>query len=177
MKLRLVFVVAAILMGGAHTSALHAAEEGIVDALATWQSAGTLYRVGENEALFVGGFSGIMFVENGKGVLNAAKISCPGMVDVDLGDDSTNGEGRCVISGVKGDRIFAKWSCSGKALVGCMGKFELIAGTGRFQGITGGGDFVLRTAISVFARDMSKDKVDGIGMGLAGWPKLKYRIP
>ena len=156
---------------------VRAAEEVTVEALATYQSYGRVFLVAENEALFVGGFKGIMFVENGRGALNTATIICPGTMEINFDDGRAAGEGRCIITALEGDRVFAKWQCSGLALIGCKGRFDLTAGTGRFQGITGGGEFMLRTAIAKFARDMSEDNAEGIGLGLAMWPNLKYRLP
>ncbi len=171
------FVLALGLSVVASTATVRAAEETTVEALATYQSYGRLFRVAENQALFVGGFNGIMFAVDGRGALNTAKIVCPGMMEVNLDDGRTTGEGRCIITGSEGNRVFAKWRCSGAALVGCKGTFDLTAGTGRFQGISGGGDVVLRTAITKFARNMSEDHAEGIGLGLAIWPNLKYRLP
>lgn len=153
-----------------------AAEEITVQAFATWQSEGRLFRVGEDKALFVGGLRGIMFVENGKGELNTAKIVCPAMMEVRFEDAHMTGEGRCIITGVKGNRVFGKWRCAGIALIGCKGVFELTAGTGKFQGITGGGPIVFRSAITQFTRKSSEDNVKSIGMGLTVWPKLTYRL-
>ena len=50
-----------------------AGEEFKMQATATWQSKGSVYSIGENEALFVGGFSGIMLANEGQGNLNAAQ--------------------------------------------------------------------------------------------------------
>ena len=117
-----------------------------------------------------------MFVDDGKGELNAAKIVCPAMMEVQFEDSHINGEGRCIITGVKGNRIFGKWRCAGIALMGCKGVFELTAGTGKFQGVTGSGPIVFRTAIAQFTRKLSEDNVKSIGMGLTVWPKLTYRL-
>jgi hypothetical protein len=89
----------------AHASA---AEEGVVNALASWQGQGRLFRTGDQQALFVGAFVGIFFVENNQGVLHAAHILCPGAIDIDLGTGGQTGEGRCVITTRGGDRVFAR---------------------------------------------------------------------
>lgn len=169
--------VAVTLLFNANMTSVRAAEETTVAALATWQSEGRLFRIGEDSGLFVGGLSGIMFVEKGGGGLNAAKIVCPAMMEVRFKDAYMTGEGRCIITGVKGNRVFAKWRCVGIALIGCKGAFELTAGTGEFQGVTGGGEIIFRTAVSEFARKSSEDNARGIGLGLAVWPRLTYRLP
>ena len=169
-------IVALTILFCATMTSVRAAEETTVQAFATWQSEGRLFRVGEDKGLFVGGLRGIMFVENGKGELNTAKIVCPAMMEVRFEDAHMTGEGRCIITGVKGNRVFGKWRCAGIALIGCKGVFELTAGTGKFQGVTGGGPIVFRTAIARFARKSSEDNTKSIGLGLAVWPRLTYRL-
>ena len=173
---RLATFLALVLIQLTNAASLKAAEETTVKAFATWQSEGRLFRVGENKGLFVGGLQGIMFVDDGKGELNAAKIVCPAMMEVRFEDAHMTGEGRCIITGVKGNRVFGKWRCAGIALIGCKGVFELTAGTGKFQGVTGSGPIVFRTAIAQFARKSSEDNAKSIGLGLTAWPRLTYRL-
>ena len=153
------------------------AEEGTVTAMSAWQGRGQVFKVGENEALFVGGFGGIMFLENKKGVLDAAKIICPGTVDINRNDLSQSGEGRCIITDREGDRVFAKWNCKGVHLEGCEGDFVLTGGTGKFEGITGESDFTIRSAIGEITVKIPSTEVHETAIGLAFWPKLHYKIP
>ena len=106
-----VLVGVAVLPGG--VGAAQAAEEGTVNALASWQGQGRVFKIGERQALFVGGFVGILFVENNQGALHAARILCPGSLDIDLGTGNQAGEGRCIITDRAGDRVFARWTCVG----------------------------------------------------------------
>ncbi len=179
MKNRLLLVVALafVAAGMFRPGDVLAAEEMKLEATATWESKGRLYLVGEQKALFVGGFGGVMFVTDGKGALNAARIACPGMMDIDFSSSQTSGNGRCIITGATGDRVFAKWDCAGLAMVGCKGNFVLTAGTGRFQGVSGGGAFVLRTAVGEIQADFVSGTVASIGLGLAAWPALTVKLP
>ena len=113
-----IFVIglAAVLLAGAAGVAV-AAEEGAASALATWAGQGRLFQTGEKQALFVGAFQGVMFVENGQGILHAARILCPGSMDVDLGTGDQKGEGRCIVTGRSGDRVFARWTCAGTLVI------------------------------------------------------------
>ena len=154
-----------------------AAEEFKMQATATWQSQGRVYFIGEEEALFVGGFSGIMFVDDGEGSLNAAKLVCPGMMEINMKTDRESGEGRCIITTQEGHRVFAKWRCDGVAMEGCAGDFALVAGTGPFQGISGGGPFILRSAMGNITADLASGDVDTIGLGIAAWPLLTVKLP
>jgi hypothetical protein len=52
-----------------------------------------------------------------------------------------------------------------------------MSGTGRFAGITGQGDFRVRTAVAELAIGAPGEGVQETAAGLAEWPALKYRIP
>jgi hypothetical protein len=155
---------------------LHA-EEGTVKAMSTWHSQGELYKVGEDKGYFIGAFGGIMFIEDKMGSLDAANILCPGTMDVNLTDGATDGEGKCILTDKEDNLIFAKWKCTGVMLEGCEGRFDIISGTGKFEGITGNGDFFLRTAISELAMDIPTNGIQASSVGLALWPKLYYKFP
>jgi hypothetical protein len=62
-------------------------------------------------------------------------------------------------------------------MVGCAGTFTITAGTGRFQGVTGGGDFVLRSAIGQLQANLLSGDVTNIGLGLAVWQNLVLKLP
>jgi len=181
MVIRSLGVLLAVLLAtaflGLSAAPASAAEEGVVSALASWQGQGRLFRTGDQQALFVGAFVGIFFVENNKGVLHAAHILCPGALDIDLGTGGQTGEGRCVITTRGGDRVFARWTCTGVHLEGCGGRFTLTGGTGRFQGITGESEFVVKSGIHELAVGPASDHVQEEAAGLAVWPALRYRIP
>jgi hypothetical protein len=154
-----------------------AAEEGTVKATAAWQGQGRLFQVQEKLALFVGAFEGIMFVETQKGDLDAAKLLCPGLLEINLESGAQSGEGRCLLTGRSGDRVYAVWNCAGEHSDGCTGTFTLNGGTGKFQGITGSSKFQIRSDILEYVADMSEDSIEGNASGVAVWPALTYKIP
>ena len=145
-------------------------------AAAAWQGRGRAFDLGGGEALFLGAFGGTLFVETAQGDLHAARLLCPGTLEAKAGSDTHTSQGRCIITARTGDREFAQWSCTGSVGAGCKGTFRLTGGTGRFQGITGEGDLVLRLALSEFVA-LSKQESEHEMVGLAAWPALKYRIP
>jgi hypothetical protein len=175
-SLFLITLAGLVLIQSANFAPVKGAQETTVKAFATLRSEGSLFRVGEDKALFVGGLRGIMFVENGEGELNAGEIVCPAMMEVQFSNAHMTGEGRCIITGLKGNRVFGKWRCAGVALIGCKGDFQLTAGTGTFQGVTGSGPIVFRTTITRFARKSSETNANSIGLSLAAWPRLTYRL-
>ena len=131
----------------------------------------------DNLSLFVGAFEGVLFVDNLEGSLNTAKIICPGMVEINLDNSKQSGEGRCVIMKGEGDHIYAQWQCAGEHLAGCVGPFKLLGGKGKFKGITGSGEFQIRSNIVEYAATIPGDRVEGAASGVAVWPALTYKLP
>ena len=155
-----------------------AGEERTVRATATWSGQGRFIPTGGGSVYFVGTFSGVLFVEDGQGVLHTAKFLCPGTLDVDVNGGRQRGEGRCVMAaGREGSEIYARWSCQGVHGVECTGPFTLTGGSGRFKGITGQGDFRVRTATSELTAGGPGEGMMETMAGLAEWPALRYRIP
>jgi hypothetical protein len=154
-----------------------AAEEGTVKATAAWQAHGRFFRVQEKLAIFVGAFEGTMFIETKKGDLDAAKLMCPGMLEINLDHGGQSGGGRCLLEGRSGDRVYAVWTCAGEHGDGCMGTFTLNGGTGTFQGITGGSEFEIRSDMVSYVADLSEKSIEGKASGVAVWPALTYKRP
>jgi hypothetical protein len=154
-----------------------AAEEETVRALAAWQGQGKFFPVGLEEAMFVGEFGGIFFVEDRRGALDAARIVCPGTILMHRITGAATGEGRCVLTDRDNHRAFARWTCAGVFGIGCRGRFTLTEGTGRLRGITGEGELFIRSTIVDLANQASDDTVRETAAGIAVWPSLRYRIP
>jgi hypothetical protein len=152
------------------------AEEGTVQALSSWQARTRVYVTGPQQAFMTGAFGGRFFVEKESGALDAARLWCPAVVEADYDKKTQHGAGRCVITARSGDRVFARWTCSGPPDTGCVGKFTLTGGTGKFQGVTGEGDFALRLVTSEILQ-MDRQEMEYDLSGLAVWPALRYRIP
>jgi hypothetical protein len=155
------------------------AEEGTVKATASWQGQGRFFKVRDKQALFAGAFSGIMFVETKSNTLDAAKIVCPGMVEVNLNDGTQTGEGRCIITTPSNESVYARWNCTGEYLAGCKGTFTLLGGTGKFERITGTSDFLIRSDIAAYVVNLAStvEGVQTVATGLAVWPALTYKTP
>ena len=169
------FILAAVILA-ASVLLVHA-EEGTVKATSAWIGKGSFFQVKDKLSLFAGAFEGIMYVENQEGALDAAKIVCPGMVEIDLNDGKQSGEGRCVIMNKEREHIYARWQCAGTHLEGCAGPFTLLGGTGRFKDITGRGEFHIRSDIAEYVLNIPGDRVEGTATGVAVWPALSYKLP
>ena len=71
----------------------------------------------------------------------------------------------------------AEWNCTGEASTGCDGVFKLTAGTGSLEGITGEGDFTVRTGLHAMAATMAGNIVQRTSAGLAIWRNFRYSVP
>ena len=153
-----------------------AGEQATVKALSAWQGMGATFQTQETEAFVIGALGGVMFIDGAKGSLDAASLMCPATVEINLRTGAREAEGRCIITDLDGDKVWARWSCRGDAK-GCKGPFKLTGGTGKFVGITGGDTFILRIAIRELVGITSPDSFQQVAAGLAVWPNLKYSIP
>ena len=161
--------------GGVQTAT--AADEKTVEASSAWVSQGRYFKTGENEALFVGVLAGTLYVKSAEGRLDTAELLCPGDFVIDLESGAQKGEGKCIITDKEGENVFADWNCEGKSFLGCAGKFKLTAGTGKFQGISGGSPLQARTAFSEVAVNLTSGAVTKSSAGLLSLPKLTYKLP
>lgn len=153
-----------------------AEEKVTVNAVASVEGVGQVYEIGEDKAVFLGGLAGVIFVDEGKGSLNAGEIVCPGSLEIDLKDGTQEGSGHCILTGTNG-RLFAKWSCSGTHGAGCSGKFELVSGTNRFHGVTGKSKFEIRGTSHKLMQDALRGEYTGSFLALVRWEDFTYRIP
>jgi hypothetical protein len=151
------------------------AEEVNLKILAPWEAAGRVFKVGPEKLQFLGTFEGIMYIEDGKGTLDAALFVCPATQEINMVNSQTIAHGRCLISEDEGI-VYAEFTCQG--VVGaCQGKFNITGGEGPFEGIQGSSDIIIRSALGAMAVDQKSGTVIQAAEGLAVWPNLKYTLP
>lgn len=160
----------------ASLSTVAQAEEGTASAMAPWQGEGQLFQIGPEQVMFVGAFNGIMYVQTGENSLDALLMLCPAAQELNLEDGTTQSEGYCTFQNQSGDKVFAKWECSGK-VGACSGEMVLTGGTGEFSGIHGGGAMMARSVLSELAANLENGSLVRSAAGLIVWPELKYSIP
>jgi hypothetical protein len=153
-----------------------AAEEATIKAFASWQGSGQVFETGVDELTFVGALSGTVYVETDKGPIDSGRLVCPALVRINTADSSQSGTARCTITAKDGARIFAQVSCTGIHLIGCDGQFDLVGGTERFEGISGGGAVTLRSEFRRFT-NISESSAQEEARGILFWPALQYKIP
>ena len=153
-----------------------AAEKGTVSIMSPWAGSGEVYQVAPDKLMVLSRYTGIMYIKDGEGSLDTAVMLCPGVDEIHVETKKTKGHGHCIISDGEDSLVFSEWTCVG-TLDGCEGNFKLTGGTGKFEGISGGGKMKVRTALIEAALDLSSGSVIKDAAGLAVWPELKYKIP
>jgi hypothetical protein len=83
---------------------------------------------------------GISTSQTGEGLLHNASMHCLGgfhRVNDAVDDES----GSCIFTRPDGDQVFYVYKAAGKPHIGVKGTFTYVGGTGKMEGITGGGEF------------------------------------
>lgn len=141
----------------------------------TWEAHGSFFTVAPQKLLFQGSFEGMMFTEDGGGLLDGANIVCAATQEFDLMSDATQATGRCAIDVTDEDTIYARFDCKGQPGM-CDGHFTLVGGTGRFADISGGGNYRSRTQLAELVGKIGGNAVVGSAEGIAVWSSVKYSL-
>ncbi len=156
------------------------AGESTLKILAPWQGHGQVFKVAPNKIKIVGSFDGIMYIDNGKGDLDAAVFMCPGTEYVNLDTKKATIQADCVITKgtEKGNEKIAYATLNASGEMGVFdGEFKIIGGEGNWKGISGGGKVALRTALGDIALNKKTGEIINKAAGLAVWPGLKVVLP
>ncbi len=140
--------------------------------LSTWEAHGNFYAVEPNKLLFQGSFEGMMFTEDGGGLMDGARIVCAVTQEFDLNSSATQAVGKCSIDVSDEDTIYARFDCEGEPGM-CDGQFTLVGGRGIFANITGGGNYRSRTQLAELATKLGSNAVVGSAEGIAIWSSVK----
>jgi hypothetical protein len=152
-----------------------AEDEAPVRAFSSWQARGQIFDTAANRVTFVGSFSGVVYVENEQGPMDAGYMVCPAVLDINIEDGKEQAKGRCTMTAKDGARLYADFSCNGVRMVGCHGDFTFTGGTERFKGITGGGPVSIRSTVDDMAVS-GGNIVEGAAAGIIVWPSLTYKL-
>jgi hypothetical protein len=158
----------------------HAADA-TIQANAAIQGEGRFYRATADMIVFVGYYQGAINVSDQKGDLkvNAASLTCPGILEVNTATKTTEGGGRCLFLTQDGTHAYGSWACTGKPGAGCGGTFKVLGGTGRFANATGQGEFMMTSTLAELEATIPKEGeaaaagVTGKFTGKVEWPELK----
>jgi|Tabmets5t2r1_1033131.scaffolds.fasta_scaffold15254_2 hypothetical protein len=157
------------------------AGEATLQANAAIQGEGRFYRATADMIAFVGYYQGAINVTNQKGdlIVNAASLTCPGILEVNTATKTTEGAGRCLFLTQDGTHVYGSWTCTGKPGAGCGGTFKVLGGTGRFDNASGQGEFMMASTLAEMDATIPKEgqagepSVTGKFTGKVEWPELK----
>ncbi|RKT43258.1 hypothetical protein [Thiocapsa rosea] len=152
------------------------AEQGTAKILAPWEANGQLFQIAVDKLQFIGTFEGIMYIEHGEGLLDAALFTCPSTQIIHVLSNQLESHGFCTIESPTGDSVYAEFTCNGEP-GSCKGTFTLTGGTGRLAGITGQSDMIVRTALSGTAMNEATGGTVSAAKGLAIWPEMRFEFP
>jgi hypothetical protein len=157
------------------------AADATIRANAAIQGEGRFYRATADTIVFVGYYQGAINVSNQQGDLtvNAASLTCPGILEVNTATKTTEGAGRCLFLTQDRTHVYGSWTCTGKPGAGCGGTFKVLGGTGRFNNASGQGDFMMTSTLTEVVATIPKEGqasepgVTGNFTGKVEWPELK----
>jgi hypothetical protein len=151
------------------------AGEKSVKILMPWDGEGSVYTIGTDKLLFMGEFEGIMYVETSAGDMDAAYANCPASQHIDVSGKQSSAEGYCTITISSEEVVFAEWNCKGK-VGACEGTFKLTGGTGKYAGVTGSSDMLVRSVLNTLVVGMGNGDAVRAATGLAILPNLTYKL-
>ena len=153
------------------------AEENKIEAFTVWQGKGQTYATGLKQGTLVGTATGPMYIMTEKGPILSGDTVCPLVVTFDESDGSQTGRLRCIIT-TKDGTVFGELTCTGFQFVGCSGDFKITGGTGRFNGVTGGGKVLIHSeSRSTGANRAADGSLTEEARGIMYWKELEYTIP
>ena len=123
-----------------------AGEKQIVKAFAVVETASDVLPTGADSARVMGTLEGPFFIDVGQGPIDAGNMRCVANMHADTSSGRQTGEGSCVLTADDGASLFGEWTCEGVRLVGCRGDFKITGGTGRLEGVSGGGAMTSRVS-------------------------------
>ena len=152
-----------------------AAEE-TISAFSVWVGEGQVIKTAPSQATFIGTLDGLVYVNTEEGPVETGRMLCPATVRIDMTSGQQTGSGNCSITSPDGAQVFSELTCSGVHLVGCSGEMKLTGGTGRFEKITGGGTFTIRSSLQTLGLSPTTS-IEHAARGIIYWPQLKYVLP
>ena len=174
MKRRSVMLAAALFLST--LLPVHAAEKDTVQATIPWEASGRVFQVDTSTMMFLGAFTGVMYIESSQGEMHEAFVMCPIMQKVSLETSNSEAVGHCEISASPENVAYAELTCDGE-VGSCNGTFTLTDGEGKFAGISGKGALRVRSPMRALITDVAAGAELRVAAGLAVIKDLEYSIP
>jgi hypothetical protein len=155
---------------------VHAAEQDTVQAIIPWEASGRVFQVDTSTMMFLGAFTGVMYIESSQGEMHEAFVMCPITQKLNLELGKSEATGHCEISASPENVAYAELTCNGE-VGSCNGTFTLIDGEGKFAGISGTGTLRVRSPMRALITDIAAGSELHIASGLAVIKDLEYSTP
>ena len=176
MMIKKIWVMSAVALLLSMLLPVHAAEKDTAQAIIPWEASGRVFQVDTSTMLFLGAFTGVMYIESSQGEMHEAFVMCPIMQKVSLETSNSEVVGHCEISASPENVAYAQLTCDGE-VGSCNGTFTLIAGEGEFTGISGTGTLRVRSPMRALITDVAAGAELRVASGLAVIKDLEYSIP
>lgn len=158
------------------STAIYAADKDTVQAIIPWDANGRVFQVDTRTMMFLGAFTGVMYIQSSQGEMHEAFVMCPIIQKVNLETSHSEVVGHCEISASPENVAYAELTCNGE-VGSCNGTFSLIDGEGDFAGILGKGSLRVRSPLRALITEMAAGADLRIASGLAVISDLEYSIP
>jgi hypothetical protein len=155
---------------------VHAAEQDTVQAIIPWEASGRVFQVDTSTMMFLGAFTGVMYIESSRGEMHEAFVMCPIVQKINLKEHNSEAIGHCEISASPENVVYAELTCHGE-VGSCNGTFTLIDGEGEFAGISGSGALRVRSPMRELITEMAPGADLRVASGLAVIKDLEYSTP
>lgn len=152
-----------------------AAEE-TINAFSVWVGQGQMMKTAPAQATFIGTLDGPVYVNTEEGPVETGRMLCSATVRIDVTSGRQTANGNCSITSADGAQVFGELTCSGVYLLGCSGEMKLTGGSGRFEKITGGGAFTIRSGLHSMELS-APGSIEHTARGIIYWPELHYVLP
>jgi len=171
MKLPLLLLPALVIAFGQDAAAK---TDQTIRAFSVWQTSGQVPATA-GSGVFEDTISGLFYIDTEKGPVAAGNLNCKARLEVKP-DKTQTGSADCTITAKDGAQVFGKLQCSGVFMVGCSGDLTFTGGSGRFQGVTGGGKAVVRSEFVDLPQQADAEPM-AVKSGIIYFAKLRYQLP
>ena len=152
-------------------------EKQVVKAFSVVEVTGSILPDGVDSTRMMGTLEGPFFIDAGQGPVDAGNMHCVANMHGVASSGRQAGEGSCVLTASDGARLFGEWTCEGIRFVGCRGDFKITGGTGRLEGVSGGGAMTSRVSDHTVAPQDEAGMAMMTSRGIVFWDEFVFDMP
>lgn len=145
------------------------------EAVFSWSGQGKLFQTGPNSVDFMGVIQGVLYIGTPGEALDEAFMECSFRNSLLIQEKSSQADGKCVIVKSPEDNVYASFSCQGQTGV-CAGKLVFESGTGKFKGIKGGANMMVRSPLRLLAPSLAGGEELSVANGVALFTDIDFEV-